>query len=317
MADYLHACLRLHGDLTELLYHQRQDLSAVERVSARIRSSRRLTYEDVQQIADSPHWNPRRFWRWPPADEIEAALAGPWDFWNLPKHEDQIIPALLGVFKFIEPVSVLLRFIVPKHYGILSPPVEKALEVAPAARPVEKYLHYLGDLRTLRDSRGFSTAAEVDMALWVLQRGILSGILPQSKELAAAHRGDKELRGIRCRNLAQGLFSGIARLDLAEALLPLNVPLAGELAAMEFEREVRRFARATGEEDLRDVIARLNRDGGIDGITHGTWQAARRLRNDALHANRTLLLQEVARLVKAARVAGQKADARQTSVGLP
>jgi hypothetical protein len=59
----------LHGDLTELLYNKRQDLSAVERASARIRSSRRLTYDDIQLIADSPHWNPRKFWRWPPAEE--------------------------------------------------------------------------------------------------------------------------------------------------------------------------------------------------------------------------------------------------------
>jgi hypothetical protein len=239
----------------------------------------------------------------------EAALTQPWDFWHLPKHEDRIIPALLEVFKFIEPVSVLLRFIVPEHYGILSPPVEKALEVVPAATAVGKYLHYLRDLRTLRDSRGFSSAAEVDMALWVLQRGVLSGILPESKALAEAHEADTELRGIRCRNLAEGLFSEIARLDLAEALLPLNVPLAAELAAMEFEREVRRFAHATSDEDLRDVIRRLNDDGGIDGVTHGMWQAARRLRNAAVHANRVLSTHEVARLIAAARAARQKADA--------
>ena len=312
MADYLHTCLRLHGDLTELLYGKRQDLTAVEQASARIRSSRRLTFDDIQLIADSPHWNPRKFWRWPPAHEIEAALTQPWDFWHLPKYEERIIPKLLEVFKFIEPVSVLLRFIVPEHYGILSPPVEKALEVVPAATPVAKYLHYLRDLRTLRDSRGFSTAAEVDMALWVLQRGVLSGILPDSAPLAAAHAADTELRGIRCRNLAEGLFGEIARLDLAEALLPLNIQLAAEIAAIEFEREVGRFAHTTADDDLRDVIRRLNDDGGINGVTHGQWQAARRLRNNALHANRVLSRQEVERLIAEARAAGRKADARMS-----
>jgi len=298
MADYLHTCLNLR-------------IRAVEQASARIRSSRKLTYDDIQLIADSPHWNPRKFWRWPPAGEIEAALTQPWDFWHLPKYEERIIPALLEVFKFIEPVSVLLRFIVPEHYGILSPPVEKALEVVPAATPVGKYLHYLRDLRTLRNSRGFSSAAEVDMALWVLQRGVLSGILPESKVLTEAHEADTELRGIRCRNLAEGLFSGIARLDLAEALLPLNVQLAAEIAAVEFEREVGRLARATADEDLRDVIRRLNDDGGINGITHGEWQAARKLRNDALHAIRELAPREVERLIKAARAAQRMADARK------
>ncbi len=63
MPDYLHPCLGLHGDLTELLYNQRQDLSAMKRVSWRIRSSPRLTYEDSQQIADSTQRNPRTFCR--------------------------------------------------------------------------------------------------------------------------------------------------------------------------------------------------------------------------------------------------------------
>jgi hypothetical protein len=63
MTDYLHTCLSLHGDLTELLYGKRQDLSAVEQVSARIRSSRKPTCEDIQLIAESPRWNPRKCWR--------------------------------------------------------------------------------------------------------------------------------------------------------------------------------------------------------------------------------------------------------------
>jgi hypothetical protein len=312
MTDYLHTCLGLHAELTSQLYGKPQDLAAVERASARIRSSRRLTYEDIQLIADSPHWNPHRFWRWPTAEQVEAALSGPWDFWHLPKHEDRVIPALLRVFKFIEPVSVLLRFIVPEHYGILSPPVEKALEVPPAASVVEKYFHYLRDLRTVRASRGFSSAAEVDMALWVLQRGVLTGILPESRTLSEAYEADSELRGIRCRNLAQGLFSGTARLDLAEALLPLNATLAAEIASIEFEREVRLLARATRDEDLGRVIGRLNDESGINGVTHGKWQAARELRNDALHANRVLSPREVTRLIEEARAAHQKAEVRKS-----
>lgn len=49
------------------------------------------------------------------------------NFWQLPKNEVSLITALLDVFKSIGLVSILLRFVRPDHYGIISHPVERVL----------------------------------------------------------------------------------------------------------------------------------------------------------------------------------------------
>lgn len=119
---------------------------------------------------------------------------------------------------------MVLRFVVPKHYGILSSPVEHALGIQPAAESIDRYLNYVKDLRLIRDARGFDTAAQVDQALWTLQLGVLGGRLDDVAELKTAHEKDTLLRGIRVKNLADGLFGpGIAKLDLAQALAPAQM----------------------------------------------------------------------------------------------
>ena len=37
--DYLHACLELYSDLTEILYGRRQDIKRIENATAKVRSS--------------------------------------------------------------------------------------------------------------------------------------------------------------------------------------------------------------------------------------------------------------------------------------
>ena len=39
-----------------------------------------------------------------------------------------MVDRLLGIFRHIEPVSVVVRSVHPRNFGILSPPVEKLLE---------------------------------------------------------------------------------------------------------------------------------------------------------------------------------------------
>ena len=55
--DYLHACLELYSDLTEILYGRRQDIERIENATAKVRSSRQLTYEDIEKILDRGVWN--------------------------------------------------------------------------------------------------------------------------------------------------------------------------------------------------------------------------------------------------------------------
>ena len=280
--DYLHTCAQRHGELVARLSGHADNLEAVERAVARAKSSRTLPYSVIATIVESPHFGAgKRFWQWPTKAELEAAMEGQTlDLWNLPKNERAVLKKLRGVLKTFDTASVVLRFVVPKHYGILSSPVEHALGIQPAAESIDRYLNYVKDLRLIRDKRGFDTAAQVDQALWTLQLGVLGDRLDDVEKLKTAHAKDTLLRGIRVKNLADGLFGhGIAKLDLAEALAPHRLELASQLAALEFERLVRAYAnKAKSAEELSSII-----DTHAPAQMRGEWQRGRALRNRAVH----------------------------------
>lgn len=108
VTDYLHVCAARHRELTEKLTGQPQDLDAIERAVAKVRSKRTLTYETVRAIVESPNFAAgQRFWAWPTRAEIETGLHGQEiDLWNLPKKEKALLKKLREVFKTFEAVSV-------------------------------------------------------------------------------------------------------------------------------------------------------------------------------------------------------------------
>jgi hypothetical protein len=296
--DYLHMCAARHRELTEKLSGKPQDLDALEKAVARARSQRTLTYATVQAIVESPNFAAgRRFWSWPTRAEIEADLDGQEiDLWNLPKNERAVLKKLRSVFKTFEAVSVILRFLVPKHYGILSTPVEHLLGIQPPAESVDRYLNYVKDLRAIRDKRGFDAAARVDQALWTLQIGVYGGRLDAVDQIKADHARDKFLRSIRVKNLADALFEPMSRLDLAESLVSHRLELASQLAALEFERSVRGYARkSTSTQDLSGIIEQY-----APAHALGDWQRGRALRNRAVHG-KALDEREVEYLIQTVR----------------
>ena len=297
--DYLHTCAARHRELTEKLSGKPQDLDAIERAVASARSRRCLGYETVQAIVESPNFAAgQRFWNWPSRAEIEEGLAGEQiDFWNLPKNERAVIKKLRSVFRTFEAVSVILRFLVPKHYGILSTPVEHLLGIQPARESIDRYLNYVQDLRAVRDKRGFSTAAQADQALWTLQLGVYAGRLDNTDQIKTEHAADKFLRSIRVKNLADALFEPMSRLDLAESLVANRLELASQLAALEFERAVRGYSKkSTSAEDLNRII-----DQFAPAHAVGEWQRCRALRNRAVHG-KALDQREVESLIQTTRL---------------
>lgn len=296
--DYLHVCASRHRELTEKLTGKPQDLDAIERAVAGVRSKRALTYTTVQAIVESPNFAAgQKFWTWPSRAEIEAALHGQEiDLWNLPKNEKALLKKLRGVFKTFEAVSVILRFLVPKQYGILSTPVEHLLGIQPAPESIDRYLNYVRDLREIRDKRGLESAARVDQALWTLQLGVYGGRLDDVDDIKRAHAKDPFLRSIRVKNLADALFDPMSRLDLAESLIAHRVELAAQLAALEFERAVRAYARkSAAADDLSSIIQTYAPHHAM-----GQWQRCRSLRNRAVHG-KALDQREVETLVQAVR----------------
>ncbi len=298
MTDYLHTCAARHAELLEKLSGRGERIESVERAVANVRSSRKLTPGTLKAIVESPDFSAAtKFWTWPSAAEMEAGLGTEeLDLWNLPKNERPLLKKLRGVFKTFEAVSVVLRFVVPEHYGILSTPVEHLLGIQPSAESIDRYLNYVKDLRHIRDKRGFDKAADVDQALWTLQLGVLAGRLDNCEHIKSEYARDKLLRGIKVKNLADSLFERMPKLDLAESLAPHRLELASHLAALEFERIVRAYAnRAKATDELKAII-----DGYAPSHLAGEWQRGRVLRNRAVHGHE-LNHREVEELIACAR----------------
>ena len=221
-----------------------------------------------------------------------------------------MIRKLLEVYRQIEPVSVVLRFVQPKDYGIVSAPVEKMLGIGPDRRQSDRYLRYTHSLRELRDSRGFETAAQVDMALWALQVGILDGgplrrdakHAEQARAIETAFKDDIGLRQLRTRNLIKPLFDDFSDLQRAEALLPTDFGIAGKLAGIEFEYWIRRWLGTGADQDQRislyDVIRAARHR--LSGLSYEELDSARKTRNDAIHDPERLTSRRVQKLIEAA-----------------
>jgi hypothetical protein len=179
---------------------------------------------DVQAIIKSSHFSAgAKYWAWPSRDEIETGLQGQkLALWNLPKNERAVVTRLRSVFKTTDAVSVILRFVAPREYGIQSEPVEHMLGIQPSVNSVERYLAYVADLRTIRDRYKFDAAAQVDQALWTfhigVHRGKLEGIADVDR-LKRAYARDRFLQSIRTKNLANALFG------------TLTLPFAGRVGA--------------------------------------------------------------------------------------
>ena len=293
--DYLHKCAELHLEVTERRFGRRQDLDEIERAVAHVLSSRRFTYDDIERIRDSRIWDADLFGYWPSRTEFESIIhSAEWDFWYLPQGEKKAIATLLKVFRRIETASVVLRFIAPSHYGILSPPVETILGLGPYRRLGDRYKAYLRNLRALQRDRGLASVAMTDMALWVLQVGVVDGLLRGHAEyetLQVAYSADSKLRAIQVGNLARRLFEEMSRPDLAEALLDTNLELAGQIAAIEFERAVKEVADASFKRpsqpqprfELWKAVRDLRHERRLGKEVADRWRDAIRTRNRVIH----------------------------------
>jgi len=298
---YLHTCLKSFREVSEEKYGTPFDLPAIERSVARLRTHTPLSYAHLEYFASPQHWWFEKFWVFPPEHHLTPALKRrKFNFWQLPAEEKLVIASLLDVFKSIELVSIILRFIRPEHYGIISPPVERVLDVRRGSDAVETYSNYLQDLRAICDHYGFCRAADADMAVWVLHERCFGAL--QDSAVAQAYAKDRFMLGIRTKNLAAHLLSEYSYAELAHSLLPIHLELAAQLAGMALERMVRqrtpKGSSSSAEElDLKTLIDHLHENGTIDSLTRGRWQAARRIRNKAIHGAAVPTLPEVQRLL--------------------
>ncbi len=156
---YLKSCLKEFPEICKKKYGVVFDLASIERKVADLRRQSPLTYKDLKNFESPEHWRFTRFWVFPPEEQLGPALKGvTFDFWNLPgKKEENLIRELLHAFKAIELVSIILRFIRPENYAIFSSPTERLLDSRRGRDPVETYVNYLTDLRSIRKQYGFES----------------------------------------------------------------------------------------------------------------------------------------------------------------
>ena len=296
--NYLHRCLHLHGKVTEIRYGKRQDLGKVESLVMCMWAARAPMWEIVEAIHDHDAFDANMFGSFD-QDVLKSAIDQT-QWRDLAKQE--LIACLFEAFRQIEPASVVLRFIDPMRFGIISSPVQTVLGIRPLRRPTATYEAYLESLTDIREDRRFERAADVEMALWVLQVGVLDGLLPMPLRagLAKDHEEDAELRRIQARNLTKQLFE-TAKLDVADALLTTVPAIAGQIAGVEFEQLVVAASLASGGDSHQKLRQHINSLGTPYRHLRRELHQVANIRNDAIHDPESTTPADVEYLIAVAR----------------
>jgi hypothetical protein len=128
-----------------------------------------LSYNLIRKMSSNRYWSFNEFWMIPSWWHYRKHVKKTKElFKDISRNERQVVSVLYGIFKNIEVVSIILRFIDPKDYGIISPPVRCALGLKAKDNYVDEYLDYLSVLRLYAKEYGFGRAADADIALWTL-----------------------------------------------------------------------------------------------------------------------------------------------------
>ena len=286
LEKYLKRCLNEFREFTRKKYGTPCDFASIEASAAPLANERPLTYGELR-VFESPDqvWF-QKHWVLPPEHHVTRALKDQTvDFRHLPKQEEDLITSLLVVFKSIELVSIILRFVKPESYGIISPPVERVLDVRRGSGAVKTYLNYLHDLRDVRRQYHFKRTADADMALWVLQEHY--GNVPDDP-IWRAYETDPFMLRLRAKNLMAHFLTSVPDAELANSLVAISPKLAARVAGIAFERMVRRRAPHDRQGnwdnmDLSTLIEELHRKGFIDRGIREKWHEARQIRNKAVH----------------------------------
>lgn len=174
----LKECLNCKEEAFLARFGRVPSFAEVERSLASLKGTdRALTISDLRRMTSKQLWNFDDFWTIPPKKLLRKRLRETGGlFSELPHREEHTIGALYAILKNIEVVSVVLRFVNPSNYGIISPPVRYAIRLGPGKSYVDEYLDFLHILRRYKEDYDFSRVADVDIALWILShKCILSG----------------------------------------------------------------------------------------------------------------------------------------------
>jgi hypothetical protein len=235
----------LFAQIIEELCSNRQDLAAVEREVAKVHSGTHIGSAELCTIEKSTSWDYLNWWR-----ELGPSMGEPIPMppnLSSPEEKKQIISDLYERLKHIEVVSVLLRFVRPEEFGILSPPVSSLLGLPYEKDHVAYYRKYLSILDGFRNSyTGLPRIADVDMALWSAAHAGRN-----YPALVDAMYGDAYFQQVRLTNLLAGLGrhwrrSSHHRTLLANSLLRADYEIAAVVTGVVYETVVNEIADHIG-----------------------------------------------------------------------
>jgi len=292
---WLETCLELFDDITQRYTGQRQDLARLERELLPARTHCQVCSSDMKIIEEHTAWNYPQWW---PrlSSQFTHSVALPADFGDA-QSKKVAIQRLHDALKHIEVISVVLRFLCPEEFGILSPPVASLLNLVPLQNKdeIDYYLRYLSVLADLREHyKVFERIADVDMALWSAAH-----LFPEHRSIAEEMHNDDFFREVRLRKLLDGFGRRWGRTDrerlvLAKVLLEHDHVLAALIAGRCYETTVRRIAErlriGPGNRKLRQgefgaLVDNVSRQREIVElpVTHDEMKRWQEARDDAVH----------------------------------
>lgn len=235
----------LFPEATHLFTGRRQDLEAVERFLDPARTQMRVGPAELRLIESADAWSYPNWW---PrlSDKLEKVIELPKNLTS-PKARHKVVDDLQACLKHIEVVSVVLRFLCPQQFGIISPPVVSLLNLTPTDH-VPYYMRYLDVLENLAGYYGLQRVADVDMALWTAAHSYRN---PAWASFKQQMEEDKYFQEVRLQNLLDGLsmYGGEVeeqRLRFARALIRHDHLTAALIAARSYESLVLETAGRLG-----------------------------------------------------------------------
>jgi len=297
---WLHEFHRLFDTVTAEHFGRQQRLDRIEEQVALVWSGSAVSSELAALIETTTDWQYPSWW-----PKLSDRLSPPVDIpatFTSNKNRTVAVEKLYERLRHIEVVSVILRFIKPSEFGIMSPPVMSLLNLIPSRDPVRGYLDYIDTLRDLGDHHEMDRVASVEMAIWTAF---------YARYLSAEHRhlteemlADEHLLELRFKNLTRGIGQHLGsrrhRLLFATALLKREPETAALIAGRVFEHLILLIARqlriTVVAKDGRSMVATIideldsysYRDLTRELVASTPKELARlwRFRTDAVHGER-------------------------------
>ena len=306
--NYLHECLGQFPEVSKKLWKKGKpfNLKALEK-EVEVLQSGKVSVQDIlkrfENLKNPEYWWFNKYWLLPSLNDLSQEQQKKiFYFHQLSRgnenktNEKDVIQNLLEVFRHIELVSIILRFIRPESFGILSPPVQHVLALPSGSDYVETYVNYLNNLRDIRDKYKLHTAAKADMALWVLEHKCYYSEMVDSK-IDQAFKEDEFMLQLRAKNLVTPLHK-LSSARLASALYDQEKPnrLASLVGCYALEENVKQWALNEGMEKEAESLAKKDRTtlddrikalaakGILSDLERGKLERLKNIRNDVFHA---------------------------------